>query len=177
MRISVSGTHFSGKSTLIKALLKALPNYAGIDEPYFLLEQEGYEFSIPPLLEDYEAQFKRSIQLILESRSHTIFDRCPLDFLGYAFAVGEKRVDLKSWIEDMEEAIRLLDLIIFLPIEYRDRIAIPPSEDKKLRRIVDENLQEIFLDDSLGILENIKVLEVTGSLEKRVERILPLNST
>lgn len=129
MRISVSGTHFSGKSTLIKALLKALPNYAGIDEPYFLLEQEGYEFSIPPLLEDYEAQFKRSIQLILESRSHTIFDRCPLDF-GLCICGWGKRVDLKSWIEDMEEAIRLLDLIIFLPIEYRDRIAIPPSEDK-----------------------------------------------
>lgn len=43
MRIAVSGTHFSGKSTLIASLLKQLPQYAAVEEPYILLEEQRYE--------------------------------------------------------------------------------------------------------------------------------------
>jgi len=170
MRIAVSGTHFSGKSTLIASLLEWLSNYTGVDEPYFLLEQEGYEFSHPPLLEDFEKQLKRSISAINESQKDTIFDRCPLDCLAYMLALS-KNFDEKLWAEQVEVAIERLDLIIFLPIEYCDRIIVPPSQNLKLRAKVDEKLAELILDDSLGILENTDVLEVTGGLEDRVKTI------
>ncbi|QVL54991.1 MAG: hypothetical protein KFB95_06640 [Simkaniaceae bacterium] len=71
----------------------------------------------------------------------------------------------------MEAAIKRLDLIIFVPIEYRDRIIVPPSQNLKMRAKVDEKLAELILDDSLGIVEGIEVLEVTGSLEGRVKII------
>jgi len=48
MHIGISGAHFSGKSTLIRAVLRFLPGYIGVDEPYVILEQEGYLFSDPP---------------------------------------------------------------------------------------------------------------------------------
>ena len=83
MRIAVSGTHFSGKSTLIASLIEQLPNYVSIDEPYLLLQEEGYEFSNPPSVVDFELQLKRSIRAIEESRDNTIFDRCPLDCVAY----------------------------------------------------------------------------------------------
>lgn len=174
MRISVSGTHFSGKSTLVKALLKVLPNYVGIDEPYFILEQEGHLFSHPPSVEDYEEQCKRSVRLILESGKNTLFDRCPLDFLAYALAIGKDRVDLDFWKEEMEMGVHFLDQILFLPIEDNDRIPVPSSEDKKLRRKVDEHLYELIMEDSLGVLGKIHPAEITGTLEKRVARVINL---
>ncbi len=174
MRIAISGAHFTGKSTLIASLLEQLPGYISVDEPYFLLEEDGYEFSNPPSLEDFEQQLKRSITVIEKSRNNTIFDRCSLDCLAYALAVGEtssleEPIDTEDWVQMMENAIQLLDLIVFVPIEKR--IPVPVSEDLKLRMSVNEKLQEMLLEDSLGILEKIEVLEVTGNLEKRVKMV------
>ena len=45
MRIAISGTHFSGKSTLVEALSEALPQYTIVEEPYYLLQEEGHEFA------------------------------------------------------------------------------------------------------------------------------------
>lgn len=174
MRIAISGAHFSGKSTLIASLLGQLPGYASVDEPYLLLEEDGYEFWDQPFLEDFEQQLKRSIAVIKESQNNTIFDRCPLDCLAYALVIAEtcsieESIDVEDWIQMMEDAMQLLDLIVFVPIEKR--IPVPASEDLKLRRNVDKKLQEMLLEDSLGILDKIEILEVTGSLEKRVKMV------
>lgn len=169
MRIAVSGTHFSGKSSLVSALVRALPGYVGVEEAYFFLDDEGYLFSDPPVLEDYEHLTKRSMELMQEEGENIIFDRTPLDYLAYAMAVGKRRGDLEYWVEGWEMPV---DLVIFLSIEGRDRIPVPPSEDLRLRRRVDEELQELLLYDSMGVLETTQVLEVGGSLEKRVEMVL-----
>ena len=171
MRIAISGAHFSGKSTLIASLLEQLPDYISIDEPYLLLEEEGYEFWDPPSLEDFEQQFKRSITAIEESQDNTIFDRGPLDCLAYALVIAEdssleESIDVEDLIQMMEAALQLLDLIVFVPVE--SRIPVPASEDLKLRRNVDKKLQEILLEDSLGILDGMEIIEVVGKLEKRV---------
>ena len=167
MRIAISGTHFSGKSTLIAALLKQFPNFTSVEEPYILLEELGYEFSNPPSLDDFEHQLELSVKLILGSKNNTLFDRCPIDCLAYALALGE--VDLESWTQKMEKAIQKLDLIVYLALE--DRIPILASEDLELRETVDETLQDLLLSDSLGILKDVEILEVTGSLENRMRMV------
>lgn len=167
MRIAISGTHFTGKSTLISVLLKHFPNFTSVEEPYFLLEEQGYEFSHPPSVEDFERQLEVSVRSIMESQKNTFFDRCPLDCLAYALALGD--VDVESWTQKMENAIQLLDIIVYLPIELR--IPIPESEDLELREDVDENLQDLLLNDSLGILKDTEVIEVMGSIEKRIRML------
>ena len=97
MRIAISGTHFSGKSTLIATLLKQFPNFTSVEEPYILLEEQGYKFSNPPSVEDFEQQLEFSVRSIMESRNNTFFDRCPLDCLAYALALGE--VDVERWVQ------------------------------------------------------------------------------
>lgn len=169
MRIAISGTHFSGKSTLIATLLRQFPKFTSVSEPYVLLEELGYEFSNPPSVEDFEQQLEFSVRSIMESRNNTFFDRCPVDCLAYALAIGE--VDVESWIQKMDSALQMLDLIVFLPIEDRERIPIPLSEDLKLRKKVDENLHDMLLNDSLEILKNLEVIEVTGSVEKRARMV------
>ena len=55
MRVGISGTHGTGKTTLAGALCAHLPGHVTADEPYYLLEEEGHEFGFPPSLEDYRA--------------------------------------------------------------------------------------------------------------------------
>ena len=47
MRIGVSGTHGTGKTTLVGELCARLPGHTSIDEPYVLLKEDGYEFEFP----------------------------------------------------------------------------------------------------------------------------------
>ncbi len=174
MRIAVSGVHYCGKTTLIESLLEHLPGYASVDEPYYLLEEEGYEFAHPPTVEDFEEQIKRSVAVIKESGDNTIFDRSPLDYLADALVAAKESpfdecVDVENLLQMMNDAIALLDLIVYIPIE--SRILVPNCQDLKFRRNVEATLQEMLLEDSLEILDDIEVLEVTGSLEKRVKMV------
>jgi predicted ATPase len=171
MRIAVSGTHFSGKSTLVEALSEALPQYTTIDEPYHLLQEEGYEFAEMPSIEDFELQLERSIESMDEIAPNIIFDRCPADILGYLLSHTDvEAFDLEEWLPRVQTAIRKLDLLVFLPIEEPDRIVLPLSQDAAYRKRVDEKLKEMILENSFDL--EVNVLEVTGSPKTRVELVL-----
>jgi predicted ATPase len=169
MRIAISGTHFSGKSTLVEELSSALPGYLTVEEPYYLLVEEGHEFPEMPSVEDFEMQLERSIECLNGSEPDVIFDRCPVDMLGYLLTLAED-FPLEKWLPRVQAAIDTLDLIVFLPVEERDRIALPPSEDAGFRLDVDQKLKEILLDDSLDL--EMDVLEVTGALRERVQQVI-----
>jgi len=171
MRIAISGTHFSGKSTLVEALSEALPQYTTADEPYYLLQEEGHEFAESPTIEDFELQLERSIESLDERTPNVIFDRCPADILGYLLVHTEvDAFDLDAWLPRIRTAMDTLDLIVFLPIEVPDRIILPLSQDAAYRQRVDEKLKEIFLDNSFGF--EAEVLDVTGNLRTRVDRVI-----
>jgi AAA domain len=53
MRVGISGAHGTGKTTLAEALCARLPGHVAADEPYYLLEEQGYEFGLPPSPVDY----------------------------------------------------------------------------------------------------------------------------
>ncbi|MGC1456486.1 MAG: AAA family ATPase [Nitrospirota bacterium] len=171
MRIAISGTHFSGKSTLVEALSEVLPHYTAIEEPYYLLAEEGYEFAELPSLEDFEHMLERSIENLVESVQNVIFDRCPADILGYLLTHADAEAfDLEKWLPRVKTALRKLDLIVFLSIEKPDRIVLPLSQDAAYRLRVDEEFQELILGDSFDF--EVDVLEVTGSPQARLERVL-----
>ena len=171
MRIAISGTHFSGKSTLVEALSEALPQYTIVEEPYYLLQDEGHEFAELPTIEDFELQLERSIESLDESAPNVIFDRCPADILGYLLVHTDvDAFDFDAWLPRIRTAMGTLDLIVFLPIELPDRIVLPLSQDAAYRQRVDEKLKELFLDNSYGF--EADVLEVTGNLRTRIDRVI-----
>jgi hypothetical protein len=171
MRIAISGTHFSGKSTLVAALSEALPQYVVVEEPYALLEEEGHLFADPPSLEDFELQLERAIENMDESGPDMIFDRCPADILGYILAHHDVTVfDLEQWLPRVRAAVQKLDVIIFLPLEEPDRIVLPSSQDAAYRQRVDDELKEVLQDDPFNF--EVDVLEVTGSPQMRAGRVL-----
>jgi hypothetical protein len=171
MRIAVSGTHVSGKTTLVESLSEALPQYATFDEPYHLLSEEGYEFAELPSIEDFELMLERSIETLEDDAPNAIFDRCPADILGYLLShIDAQAFDLEKGLSRIQSAISTLDLIVFLPIEKPDRIVLSLSEDHGYRHRVDEKLHEIILENTFEF--DGEVLEVTGSLPARMELVL-----
>lgn len=173
MRIAVTGTHRVGKSTLIEALEDRLAEYRIVDEPYLLLEEEGYEFASPPCLEDFLDQLRRSMELLEdeEGARNVLFDRCPLDFLGYLLTHEESdSFDLEEWLAGIRSTIQTLDLIVFVPIEERDLIQLPAHEDPELRVEVDEKLAWMLLDNPFEL--GVDVLPVHGSRTARLTQVL-----
>ena len=171
MRIAISGTHASGKSTLVEELAGVLPKYLTVDEPYYLLEEEGHQFPEMPSIEDFELQLERSIELLNGGEADVIFDRCPADLLGYLLTHEDADLfDLEDWLPRARAAIKTLDLIVFVPVEDRDRIALPRSMNADFRSDVDEKVREILLDNSLDF--DVDVLTVTGSPRDRARQVV-----
>ena len=171
MRIAVSGTHRSGKTTLVEELSRALPAYEVIDEPYYLLAEEGHDFAEMPCLEDFELQLERSIDCIAQSEADAIFDRCPMDLLAYLVTHRDSgRFDVEDWLPRVRSAMERIDLVVFVPVEDPDRMVLQESEDAGLRQRVDEELREILLEDPWEF--GMDVLEVTGSSRERVRQVL-----
>jgi predicted ATPase len=165
VRIAFSGAHRVGKTTLIERVAEALPGYALVPEPYHLLEDDGYDFADPPSAEDFEAQLERSIVELEEAGACVLFDRCPADLLAYLLA-GDH--DINPQLDHCREAIALLDLVVFVPIEEPDRIAVSSHEDLEQRRSVDETLLELLLDDGLAQ----EILPVHGDVTTRLAQVL-----
>jgi thymidylate kinase len=171
MRIAFSGTHRSGKSTLLEHLAEHLPRYSSVDEPYYLLEEQGYESADPPSIEDFEAQLEQSLASLAEGDTNVLFDRCPADILAYLITHDDADAfEPDEWLDRVREAMQTLDLVVFVPVESRDRIAIPSHEDRDQRMAVHRKLEELLLEDAYGF--EVEVLRVEGDVPSRVEQVM-----
>ncbi|MEZ5320002.1 MAG: AAA family ATPase [Vicinamibacterales bacterium] len=172
MRIAVSGSHRTGKSTLVAAMAAAMPAYAVVEEPYHLMEEDGYLFSHPPSVEDFEAQLERSIREVREAGPDTLFDRCPVDLLAYlAVHDDASSADVERWLPAVRAAVGTLDAVVLVPVEACDRIARPSGDDDgDWREKVDETLRERLVEDSCDLA--LKVIEVEGDVARRLRTVL-----
>ena len=162
MRVAFSGSHRVGKSSLIEQVAERLPRYTLIGEPYHLLEEDGYEHADPPSLEDFEAQLERSLEVLEEPDP---------DVLAYLLTHEDaEEFELDEWLERARDAMQRLELVVFVPIEARDRIPVPAHEDRAQRRAVNAKLHEILVDDSLGF--EVEVLICEGDLATRTGLVL-----
>jgi predicted ATPase len=173
VRVAFSGTHRAGKSTLVAAVAARLPRYATVDEPYVLLEDDGHEASDPPSIEDFEAQLARSIETLADAPADVLFDRCPADVLAYLLTHPDgdgDGGDAEAWRERVRDALPALDLIVFVPIEAPDRVAVAAHEDRAWRAAVDAALEALLIDDALG--GEVEVLRVEGDVAARVRQVM-----
>jgi AAA domain-containing protein len=172
MRIAVSGTHITGKSTLVAALGARLPQHRIVAEPYEILVERGYDFADPPGVDDFVVQLKQSLFSLRRQSPDLIFDRCPLDFLGYiAASPGAERFDLEAWREPIARAMRSLDLVIAVHV---DPAHDPPiaGEDAAFRRAVDDALRDIVDGDEFDLCDGVAILPLAGPWDRRLETVL-----
>lgn len=169
MRVAFSGAHRTGKTTLVAAIAELVPAYAVIDEPYRVLEEAGHEFADPPSVEDFEQQLRTSLELLAAAPADALIDRGPLDLVAYLQTIDED-YEVDDWIDEIRDAMALVDLVVVVPIETPDRIAVGAHEDRRLRARVDERVQRLVLDDAFGF--EVETLEVSGTLEARVRQVM-----
>jgi AAA domain-containing protein len=172
MRVAVSGTHATGKSTLIAELARQLPGYEVVDEPYDALADEGHAFTALPSVDDFEVLRDRSIaDLEGVAAPSVLFDRCPADYFAYLTALrGADAGPSGAAFARATAAMARLDLIVFVPIERPDRIEPGIGERRRLRTRVDALLRAILLDGGWAL--RTPVLEVTGTPAERARHVL-----
>lgn len=164
MRIVISGTHGTGKSTLAHSLAARWPApITVVDEPYEALQDDGHEFELPPSPEDYRLMLEHSISSLCAAdiSGDVIFDRSPLDFLAYLIAVGED-----PWVgvdpARLRAAFATLDLVVIAPIAPDAERVLPRAEHRGLRRRANEALLDLIDDDPMDAWSDTPVLELTG---------------
>jgi len=177
MRIAVSGTHCSGKTTLIEEFLYGHPDFACEPEPYTVLAEDyGEEFSSEPCADDFFRQLEFNVERLrcYPSGARVIFERSPVDYLAYILALRDLHLDevdslLQTAIGIVPRAIRNLDMIVFLPLDEAEAIEVPDSEDPRLRSAVDSRLGVIFGRDEFGIFNSgCTLVEAIGPAAQRL---------
>jgi deoxyadenosine/deoxycytidine kinase len=93
MRVAVSGTHATGKSTLAEDFVENHPEFVLELEPYHVLqEQFGIDFAEEPTQESFITQLEYSLKRTnaYEKKDNVIFDRCPIDYIAYLMYVSKR---------------------------------------------------------------------------------------
>jgi AAA domain len=171
MRVGISGTHGTGKTTLAGALCQRLPGHALADEPYYLLADEGYEFGFPPSPEDYRALLARSVQSLRAPQPAIVFDRTPLDYLAYLAAIGADPAD-EATAAALQSAFASLDLLVITMITAETEHVLPPAELPGLRSQMNDALLDLVHDDPLDAWPDLPILELDGPLDARPAAVL-----
>lgn len=172
MRIAVSGTHCSGKSTLIEDFVAAHADYVHEPEPYEWLQETYAE----PSIDDFQRQLELSVERL---QSHArgakvIAERSPLDFLAYMLALtGLGRVGRDcEWLGAAAElaaaGMANVDLLVVLPLRG---IVAPEDEDPELREAMNEQLLDLIATDPYSLLGTTRVVEIDGTPEARLRML------
>ncbi|MBF4550745.1 AAA family ATPase [Pseudoclavibacter sp. VKM Ac-2888] len=175
MRIVVSGTHASGKSTLIGDFVAAHPEYRVLPDPFEELLDDRFD--------DLDAAlFSRQLDIAahrlaeLPEGSDVIAERGPVDFLAYLHALealgrpGRSRAAIRRGAALTRHAAERVDLLVLLPLAYRDQISVSDDEDLELRDAMNDALLDLAAEPELS---GPRVVELTGD---RAERLAGLEA-
>lgn len=172
MRIVVSGTHASGKSTLISDFHAIRPEFRVLTDPF-----DDLDLDDPTGERSFARQLRVTASRVQESASWSsvISERGPLDFLAYLTALerlGRSDGDLLPRATALVEAsMSDIDLLAIVPLEAARIIHVPDDEDPALRLAMDEALLELVDDlDRDGLLP--RTITITGSPEARLRLLL-----
>jgi hypothetical protein len=180
MRIAISGSHSTGKSTLIDEFLRTHTDFAHEPEPYVsLVEDYGEEFASEPCVDDFYRQLRYNLDRLgfYSQEKRVIYERCPADFLAYILALndlGREKVD-PGFVETVRgmalEAMASLDVIVFLPIDDVNSIEVDDSEDPRLRSAVDSRLVALLFADEFGFPGSVgpTIVEANGPTAQRLQ--------
>lgn len=172
MKIAVSGTHASGKSTLIELFLLAHPEFAHEPEPWQQMRDQGEDFAAEATAEAIQRQLAFSLERLAENTDpQVIFERCPVDFLAYLLALGADELAQEA-LAEVREAQARLDAIVFLPLDRAQPIQVSEREDPQLRAAVDQHLNELLREDAWDLLASgPRLLVVEGSEQQRLQAL------
>lgn len=151
MRIAVSGTANSGKSTLIREFINTWPNYITPASSYRdALKEKNLKHSKQTSEETQSVILDYMINQLEENKDkkHIIYDRCPIDSLVYTIAASEEGLVSDDFVTDtilkVRDSLHLLDIIFILP--YNDKIKIVDNGTRETSLEYIKRIDSIFLN-------------------------------
>lgn len=151
MRISVSGTANTGKTTLINDFSNVWPNYTPCRYSYREALAE-LPHSKHCTQETQWLILNNMIDEIMKhsSTDHIIYDRCPLDNLVYslwAFDKGEGDIDqafIDKCIPLVRESMKFLDVVFFIPLTRVSPITIIDNGTRETDATYIDEIDNLF---------------------------------
>ena len=177
MRITISGTQSTGKTTLAQDLAEAVPNARVEPEPFRVLrERLGLVSGLESMTPEQELELILHNQRRLRAlrAGETVFyDRCALDALAHALVAHEagNPAFTTEWIErlrtETENAMRAVDLVVVVPLEEGMALEADGvrSTDAAYREAVDEAVERLASAAKC-------TLRVEGDRSERVHQVL-----
>lgn len=171
MRIVVSGTHASGKSTLVSDFALRHTEFAVLPDPFDLMDESWDS----PSAASFAAQLRISAARLDpgEAAENLIAERGPIDFLAYLLALDDatRASDTRELLERAttmtRESMAHVDLLVVLPLTTRDDMTPHAEEDLALRGAMNDILLDL-IGDSDVIGERTQVVEITGDRSRRL---------
>ena len=171
----MSGSHSTGKSTLIAAFLAKCPGYLHEPEAFeSLADDVELTSSEGPTAEGLQALLEHTLSSLAlhPPGSFVVFERSPADYVAYLQALedlsretADARLTERA-IETAREAMAMLDLIVYLPCKGGG----PEMEDPELGGAVDVCLEGILVNDDLSLFGGSRplVIEAAGTTAQRL---------
>lgn len=183
MRVAVSGSHGTGKSTLIAAFLERCPSYVHEPEAFETLGDEVELAGDEPTADGLRLLLDHAASAVgaYGPAASVIFERSPVDYVAYAAASrswppGAVAGFLEAALPVVRRSLGGLDLIAFLPVSARGPAA-RPGESPRFRRRVDRALGRALLDDEHDLFGGSgapRVVALPADAHGRVEELVRL---
>ena len=147
MRIAISGTANTGKSTLVKNILAVWTNYKTPSKTYRdLIKEKNLPHSSATSIDTQWDILNFMIDQLQETTtsSNIVFDRCPLDNLAYTLWAHDKGIEgfTKEYVDKAikltRESMRHIDMILLLKYDPSIKIV-----EDSLRDTDETYIQEI----------------------------------
>jgi hypothetical protein len=185
MRVAVSGSHNTGKSTLIAAFIQRRPEYVHEPEAYETLADDiALDASEGPTPDGLESLLQYTVSAVATHAAGTcvVFERSPVDYLAYAAAsrrtwpASMMKQFLRTYVPIVRASVRHLDLIAFVPLSHGGPIAPRSDEDEGFRKRVDQKLRSALIDDDYGLFEDASplVVELPPSPDRQLAELIRL---
>ena len=185
MRLAVSGSHGTGKSTLIAAFLAKRSEYRHEPEAFETLGDDvELGESGEPTVDGLRALLEYTVSAVASRASDAcvVFERSPVDYLAYACASRDaRRADpvaefLSASVPIVKASLRALDLVAYLPVSP-DGPGGRPGENAGYRRRVDRCLRRALLEDEYDLLDDPgapTVVELPPQPERQLAELIRL---
>ena len=185
MRVAVSGSHGTGKSTLIAAFVERRPQYVYEPEAFETVGDDiDLDESGGPTSEGLHRLLDHTAGVVAAHApgACVVHERSPVDYLAYAAASrrGWGREGIEGFLDRhvplVRSCLRHLDLIAFVPVSAegpRGR----PGEDARFRRRVDEELRRALIDDEYDLMaagDGLRIVELSPTPACRLDELLRL---
>lgn len=151
MRIAVSGTSNTGKSTLVKNILAVWPSYKTPSKTYRdVIKEKNLPHSSNTSVDTQWDILNFMLDQLQSTNtsSNIVFDRCPLDNLAYTLWAHDHEIEgfTKEYVDKAikltKESMRHLDLILLL--RYDESIKIVDDELRDTNTVFIREIDEMF---------------------------------